>query len=540
MTPTRSGNGATAMNPPASGAQEKTKPATAETDSEPKQKSKFKSVILPIFGISALVLAGIWGVRTWRFNAVHAVTDDAYITNDVVQITPQVAGNVAQVLVKENQEVKAGQPLVILDDATFRAALDSAKASLAVAEANALGAGVTVDVTSQTSSAQIQQAQGVVGQAEGAIGSAIADVAKSRASIANARAGSATAVANVKTAEAGLYAARTAKSRSQATLVGVQAQVGISEAALHVAEAGVRSAQASADRNAKDYERYKQLFAQNAVSAQQVDLSRSAALSAQAQLESAKDNIIQARAAIEQRKAEVDAAREAVRTADATIAQAQAQIAAAKQGVNAANAVIEQNQAQYTSSQHAVAQAEAKRSQAIGQLQQANTAPKQIDVSRANRQTAAAKVLEARAAVETAQINLNRTKLVAPMDGIVSRKSIEPGQQLSVGQQLMVIVPKGNAWVVANYKETQTHEIRPGQEVEVEVDSFPGHAFRGKVESIAQGTGATFSLLPADNATGNFTKVVQRVPVKVVFDLNQPDLDRLRSGLSTVVTISTK
>jgi membrane fusion protein (multidrug efflux system) len=141
--------------------------------------------------------------------------------------------------------------------------------------------------------------------------------------------------------------------------------------------------------------------------------------------------------------------------------------------------------------------------------------------------------------VQAAKIALSRTEIRAPVAGTVSRKTAQLGQQLAAGQPLMVIVPSEAPWVVANFKETQLGEIHPGQAVEIEVDALPGEIYHGRVESISGGTGSTFALLPPDNASGNFTKVVQRVPVKIVLD-SQPHLERLRAGLSTMVAISTK
>lgn len=520
-----------------------TAPQTENTAApEPEQTRKrawTKPLLLSLGGVAAAI-GILWGVRAWRFGAAHAVTDDAYVTNTVVQIAPQVAGNVAQVLVLDNQPVKKGQVLVRLDDVTYRATVDQAKATLAVAEANAQGAAAGVGLTEQSGSAQIAQAQGVVGQAEGAIGAAQADVAKAQAGIANASAGIAAAQANVRTVEAGLAAARVARRRAIAAVEGAKAQVETAQAGVKAATANVTAAQATADKNASDLKRYEQLFAQNAIAAQQVDSARAASVAANAQRDAAQDAVSQAQSVLSQRRADVTAAQEAVRAADAQIVQAQAQVSAARQGVNAAQAVQGQAQAQFRASQEQVTQAFARKTQAQGQLTQAQTAPRQVAVSEATRQTAQAKILEARAALESAEIALKRTQIVAPFDGIVSKKSVQLGQQLAVGQPIMAVVPASGAWVVANFKETQTHVMHPGQKVEVEVDSLPGHKFKGHLDSLSQGTGATFALLPPDNATGNFTKVVQRVPVKILLEPGQPDLQKLRVGLSTTVTVETK
>ena len=123
---------------------------------------------------------------------------------------------------------------------------------------------------------------------------------------------------------------------------------------------------------------------------------------------------------------------------------------------------------------------------------------------------------------------------------MISKKTVQIGQEVAVGQSLMAIVPDNDVWVVANFKETQLSGVHANQPAEIEVDTLPGKIFKGHVDSISAGTGATFALLPADNATGNFTKVVQRVPVKILLEPNQKDADKLRSGLSVIATIKLK
>jgi membrane fusion protein (multidrug efflux system) len=185
-----------------------------------------------------------------------------------------------------------------------------------------------------------------------------------------------------------------------------------------------------------------------------------------------------------------------------------------------------------------VVSAQAQRAQALASLQDAQSAPEQIKASTANAHNLAAKVLQAKAAVTAAQVNFDRTEIKAPQSGIVSDKNIEPGQQVGPGQQLMSIIPDEVPWVIANFKETQIGRMRPGDHAQIQVDALGGKTFTGTINSIARGTGATFALLPPENATGNFTKVVQRVPVKIVLDPGQPDLNLLRSGLSVVATVT--
>jgi membrane fusion protein, multidrug efflux system len=143
------------------------------------------------------------------------------------------------------------------------------------------------------------------------------------------------------------------------------------------------------------------------------------------------------------------------------------------------------------------------------------------------------------AMLDLAKINLGYTKIVAPVDGMVSERGVREGQYAHAGTQILSVVPLVNVWVVANYKETQLTHVAIGQKAEITVDSFPGVVVTGRVESISPASGSQFSLLPPDNATGNFTKVVQRIPVKIVLDANNPLAGRLRPGMSVEATIVT-
>jgi membrane fusion protein (multidrug efflux system) len=192
-----------------------------------------------------------------------------------------------------------------------------------------------------------------------------------------------------------------------------------------------------------------------------------------------------------------------------------------------------------TSAEETIRQAEARHVTAVGQLHQAQTQPKQVAVSTQAQAQAQAKVDQARAALQEAQINLQNTRIYAPVGGKVSAKSVEVGILAQPLTPLLALVQTGQMWVVANYKETQLTHARMGQAAEVTVDALPGKLYRGHVDSLAAGTGSTFALLPPDNASGNFTKVVQRVPVRILLDPGQPDMDRLRAGLSVYATVVT-
>ena len=157
-----------------------------------------------------------------------------------------------------------------------------------------------------------------------------------------------------------------------------------------------------------------------------------------------------------------------------------------------------------------------------GTIDQAHTTPRQVAVGQSNRIQAQAKIAQARADLDNARLLLDYTRIYAPMDGQISKKTAEVGSLVQTGTPLMAIVPQQSVWVVANYKETQLTEVKEGQPAEISVDAFPGQIYKGKVDSINAATGATFALLPPDNATGNFTKVVQRIPVKIVLDRSNP------------------
>jgi membrane fusion protein, multidrug efflux system len=164
----------------------------------------------------------------------------------------------------------------------------------------------------------------------------------------------------------------------------------------------------------------------------------------------------------------------------------------------------------------------------------------QINVLDSQRAQAAAALEGQKAARNLAGINLDYTKISAPADGMVSERRVRPGQYLSVGTQVLSLVPLPNVWVIANYRETQMTNIRVGQRARVTVDAFPGKVLHGHVDSWSPASGAQFALLPPDNATGNFTKVVQRIPVKIVLESDPSVADLLRPGMSVIATIDTR
>ncbi|GAB3671245.1 HlyD family secretion protein [Salinisphaera aquimarina] len=232
--------------------------------------------------------------------------------------------------------------------------------------------------------------------------------------------------------------------------------------------------------------------------------------------------------------ADIDSARAAVETARAEYNRA----AADARRYQALYAKREVSRQQLDQANTTATSARARISQAQAQLAQAQSAPDQIALKQSQGSTAKARVAQARAQLDRARLNLSYTDVRAPQSGKIAQKSVLVGSHMNAGQAALAIVAD-DPWVVANFKETQLTRMRIGQPVSIEVDAFPDHDFTGRVESIQSGTGVTFSLLPPQNATGNFVKIVQRVPVKIVFD--HPDaVDKigLAPGMSVLPTVN--
>ena len=326
----------------------------APAPAEPKAGGR-RGTAFMIMGVVLLALVAL-GARRWIYGLSHVSSDNAQVDGHIVPILPKVGGFVTEVRIDENQNVKAGDTLVVLDDRDYKVRLAQAEADLAVA------------------------------------------------------------------------------------LAGVSNRARVGQA-----EALVEQAQANALKAHADLERVRPLALQEIVSKQQLDAVEATA-----------------------------------RAADAALAAAQAALLAADARVGAA-----------------------------------------------------------RAARDQAALNLSYTRVIAPSSGVVSKKTVELGQLVQAGQPLMSVVPLEDVWVTANLKETEVADVKPGEPVDFTVDAYPGRHFTGHVQSLSPATGARFSLLPPDNATGNFTKVVQRVPVRVRPDKVDP-AHPLRPGLSVVVTIQTK
>ncbi len=266
----------------------------------------------------------------------------------------------------------------------------------------------------------------------------------------------------------------------------------------------------------------------------------------QAKLAQAEADLAAARAAVSGPQGEGQA-QAAVQAASNQRASLQAQIGAAQANLTMANADLARAKelvAKQIVSRQQLDAAQAAADAAAAQLEalqkQQSAASSNISAAKAGVRLAQARLDAAQAAVDNAKLQLSYTRITAPMAGMVSRKQVEIGQLVQPGQPLLTIVADTGVWVTANYKETQLADIRVGQPVDIEVDAYPGCAAKGKVESLAAATGAKFALLPPDNATGNFTKVVQRVPVRVAVTQGCGPNEPLRPGMSVVAHVVTK
>ena len=343
-----------------------------------------KKIVFVVVALAALGLVA-YGLHSWWVGRTHVSTDNAQVEGHITPILPRVGGYVAEVRVKENQEVKAGDTLVVLDDRDLRARLQQADAEL-----EALLASTGAD--------------GHVGQAT--------------------------------------------------------AQIGVAQAGAQAANATIASARANARKAHQDLERMRTLAARAIISRQQLDAAQAAADAADAQVTAAQQN--------------------------------------------------------------------------------AQAAGSQITAAQAGLQAAGSRVAAARAARDQVALQLSYTRVVAPAAGTITKKNVEIGQLVQPGQPLMTVVPLNDTWVVANLKETDIEKVREGDAVDFTLDAYPGHAFHGRVESLSPATGAKFALLPPDNATGNYTKVVQRIPVRIRLAGAAEPAFPLRPGMSAVVTIATK
>ncbi|MEO5908189.1 MAG: HlyD family secretion protein [Ginsengibacter sp.] len=354
---------------------------------KPKKRSKVFLIILIIM----ILLGGWFGISKYTHAQHHEETDDAQIEADIIPVIPRVSGYVKEIRVKDNQTVRKGDTLIIIDNRDYQIAVMQSEAALATAKSN---------------------------------------VAASRANTAAARSGIATSRQGVATIDAQIEEAKVNLTRAN-----------------------------------QDFVRYQNLIQDHSITQQEFEKAQATKQLAERQLD---------------------------------ILKQQKKQASTQTGV-------------VSSQSNATAQT----------IEVAESMVKQKEVE-----------------VEDAKLKLSYTIITAPEDGKVSRVNVQEGQLLQAGQSTFNIVHGKDIWVVANFKETQLHKMQIGQKVVVHVDAFPSHDFNATLSSFSPATGAKFSLLPPDNASGNFVKVVQRLPVKIVFT-NQSDslLNRLRPGMNVVVDV---
>ncbi|MGO6817975.1 HlyD family secretion protein [Rhizobium brockwellii] len=337
-----------------------------------------KRAVLAAALLAGVAFAGDFGHRYWTVGRFIESTDDAYVKADYTTVAPKVAGYISQVLVNDNDAVKAGQVLARIDDRDFQAALSQARADEKAAEA---------------------------------------------------------------------------------AITNIDAQISLQQSVIEQARATINASQASLDFAVSDAARSARLITNGAGTQSRAE-----------QTQSARDQ---------------------------------------------AAAAVERDRAALVTAQNKVPVLQTEREQTVAQRDRAA------------------------AAAQQAELNLSYTDIVAAVDGTVGARSIRVGQYVTAGTQLMAVVPLHAVYVVANFKETQLTYISPGQSVEIKVDSFPDISIKGHVDSVSPASGLEFSLLPPDNATGNFTKIVQRIPVKIVID-DEALSGLLRSGMSVEPEIDTK
>ena len=240
-----------------------------------------------------------------------------------------------------------------------------------------------------------------------------------------------------------------------------------------------------------------------------------------------------------QAQAQLSAAQAGAAAADASVAQAKANADKAQSDLQRFRALAAKNIISGQQMDAATAASQAAAAQLLAAQRNAEAAREQIASASAGLTAADARVASSRASRDQVALQLSYTHITAPQTGVVAKRSVEVGQLVNPGQPLMTVVPLATVWVTANLKETQVRDVHPGDKVDFSVDAYPGVTFHGIVESISPATGARFSLLPPDNATGNFTKVVQRIPVRIAVTSQDPQRP-LRPGMSADVTITTR
>jgi len=534
--PASSQNGATdGSNPPAMDAPEAPKKA---------EMSPVRKIIIFSLLAIAVVMAGIFGARTYAYNKDHVATDDSFVSGDLINISPKISGRLSKLTIEEGDTVKKGQLIARLDSSSQEAAVRSARAAYEAAMTQIPQARTSLAFQEASTNAAIQKARSAETGQEARTQGARQQVALTADTTRN----------QLKQAESQVRAAQATAQQVGAQVKTAQNAVLTARRAFEVAGKGVdalrarrQAAEAEALRARRDLERYRDLLAKEAVTQQQFDSVEAQEANARGQLNALLEQISQAEAQARQSQAAVAQAQSQIASAKRAAQAAQEQVRVAQAGVGVARANVGQVGIQ-ASNLNATAE---QNNQQTADLDVALAGLQQVTLRRQQIQTAIAQAAQLKASLQSAQVAYQDTFIYAPSDGVVIKKAANIGNSLNVGQTIATITKGSDVWVNANFKETQLAHVRVGQTVEMEVDGFPGVKFDGKVASINQATGASISLLPPDNATGNFTKVVQRVPVKIVFvpaesasernktHADAEEIGRLRQGMSVVTAIFT-
>ena len=453
---------------------------------------------LPIYVVSGIIgVLLIAGLAWWLYSRRFEKTDDAHIEGNISLISPQISSHVEKIYVKENQLVKKGDLLIEFDAREAEANLEKANAALKTAIAKRSRSLANSDLTRKTTRADLTQASSSLSTAQNNVQQTRLASDSKLNSVEMAKNQSKTADANVRQ---------------------MAAQIPAAEATLDQAKAQVPAAEAALDNATADYARSRQLSEHGDISKQDLERdyrrlseARAAKTSAQKQVDIAQSHLNSLRGQVEVEKSRLDET---------------------KNGIAAA-----ENNYRQSLSQINIAASQADESK--GKLFGADVMPEQRAIAESEIQTAEAEVAQAEAAKAQADLEHSYTKIYAPQDGYVSKPTVVEGQLVQPDQTLMSISLPG-IWVIANFKETQIERIKVGQTVDIYTDAYPNTTFHGTVESFQIGTGSRFSVLPSENASGNFVKVVQRIPVKIVFDEMPENKYLLVPGMSVTPRVNVR
>ncbi|MEI6380482.1 MAG: HlyD family secretion protein [Cyanobacteriota bacterium ELA615] len=450
--------------------------AQVEVQKSVASKTKTANYLWISLGIIALVGTTYLGWRWWKDQNSYATTDNAQIQGHISPISSKVTGIVEKVLVSDGDHVKQGQLLIQLDSKDLKLQVEEAKANLAAAQAKLKMASATVGLTKDTNLAQVLQVQ-----------------------------------SNLAAKQASLSATQNQVDQSQSAVNIAVSKLEQSKAALEVAKANVNKAQTHLNKAQADWNRYQYLSSEGAVSAQQRDTSL-------ATLKDAQAEFITAAQQVKQQKAEIN-------TNLALVEQAHSQVKTTK-------SQYQQSLADIKSSESKVAETKVQ-----GQ---------QVEIQQSQSKSEQAQVSQFKAALALAQKQLDYTFIKSPVEGNVGKGlgqlTVQVGQLVQPQQPLLSVIPLNNdqLFIEANFKETDLKRITKGAAALVEADAYPGKTFQAVVAGISPATGAQFALIPPDNATGNFNKVVQWVPIRLNFKPGTDPNHLLRAGLSVRVKISSQ